>query len=138
MAEGTLMVTVAVFFFHVPLSGSVGLLYVSMAVYLLALLGIGLFISSLANTQQQAILGTFSFMVPMVLLSGFASPIENMPDWLQYVTLANPVRHFMVIVKGLFLKAMPSGEVLRNLWPLVLIAAATLTGSTRLFRRRAG
>src|SRR5271157_930751 len=138
MAEGTLMVTVAVFFFHVPLTGSVALLYASMAVYLLAILGIGLFISSLANTQQQAILGTFSFMVPMMLLSGFASPIENMPDWLQYVTLANPVRHFMVIVKGIFLKAMPAGDVLSSLWPLVLIAVATLTGSTRLFRWRAG
>ena len=138
MAEGTLMVTVAVSFFHVPLTGSVALLYASMAVYLLAILGIGLFISSLANTQQQAILGTFSFMVPMMLLSGFASPVENMPDWLQYVTLANPVRHFMVIVKGVFLKAMPAGDVLNSLWPLVLIAAATLTGSTRLFRRRAG
>ena len=138
MAEGTLMVTVAVAFFHVPLTGSVALLYASMAMYLLAILGIGLFISSLANTQQQAILGTFSFMVPMMLLSGFASPIENMPDWLQYVTLANPVRHFMVIVKGIFLKAMPAGDVLNSLWPLVLIAAATLTGSTRLFRRRAG
>jgi ABC-2 type transport system permease protein len=138
MAEGTLMVTVAVFFFHIPLTGSVALLYASMAVYLLAILGIGLFISSLANTQQQAILGTFSFMVPMMLLSGFASPIENMPDWLQYVTLANPVRHFMVIVKGVFLKAMPAGDVLSSLWPLVLIAAATLTASTRLFRRRAG
>ena len=121
-----------------PATGSVALLYASMAVYLLAILGIGLFISSLANTQQQAILGTFSFMVPMMLLSGFASPVENMPDWLQYVTLANPVRHFMVIVKGIFLKAMPAGDVLNSLWPLVLIAAATLTASTRLFRRRAG
>jgi ABC-2 type transport system permease protein len=138
MAEGTMMITVAVFFFRIPLTGSVALLYLSMAVYLLALLGIGLFISSVASTQQQAILGTFSFMVPMMLLSGFASPVENMPDWLQYLTLANPVRHFMVIVKGLFLKAMPAGDVLKSFWPLVLIAAATLTGSTRLFRRRAG
>ena len=138
IAEGTLMITVAVFFFQIPFTGSVALLYASMAVYLLAILGIGLFISSLASTQQQAILGTFSFMVPMMLLSGFASPVENMPDWLQYVTLANPVRHFMVIVKGLFLKAMPAGDVLNSLWPLVVIAAATLTASTRLFRRRAG
>ncbi len=138
IAEGTLMITVAVFYFHIPLTGSVALLYSSMAVYLLALLGIGLFISSLASTQQQAILGTFAFMVPMMLLSGFASPVENMPDWLQYLTLANPIRHFMVIVKGVFLKAMPVGDVLNNFWPLILIAAATLTASTRLFRRRAG
>ena len=138
IAEGTLMVTVAVLFFRIPLTGSVALLYASMAVYLIALLGIGLFISSLAKTQQQAILGAFSFMVPMMLLSGFASPVENMPDWLQYLTLANPVRHFMVIVKGIFLKAMPADDVLNSLWPLMLIAAATLTASTRLFRWRAG
>ncbi len=138
MAEGTLMVAVAVLFFRIPLTGSVALLYASMAVYLVALLGIGLFISSLAKTQQQAILGTFSFMVPMMLLSGFASPVENMPDWLQYVTLANPVRHFMVIVKGIFLKAMSADDVLNGLWPLMLIAAATLTASARLFRWRAG
>jgi ABC-2 type transport system permease protein len=138
IAEGTLMINVAVFFFRIPLTGSVVVLYASMAVYLLALLGIGLFISSLASTQQQAILGTFSFMVPMMLLSGFASPIENMPDWLQYLTLANPVRHFTVIVKGVFLKEMPFGDVLKSFWPLVLIAGATLTGSIRLFRRRAG
>jgi ABC-2 type transport system permease protein len=138
IAEGTLMTSVAVFFFHIPLSGSVALLYASMAVYLLAMLGVGLFISTLANTQQQAILGTFSFMVPMMLLSGFASPIENMPDWLQFATLANPVRHFMVIVKGVFLKALPARDVLASLWPLVLIATVTLTGSTFFFRRRAG
>ncbi len=138
IAEGTLMLNVAIFLFRVPFHGSIALLYVSMSVYLLALLGLGLFVSSLAWTQQQAILGTFSLMVPMMLLSGFASPVENMPDWLQIVTLANPVRHFIVIVKGLFLKAMPLSDVLNSLWPLMLIAATTLVGSTRLFRRRAG
>jgi ABC-2 type transport system permease protein len=138
IAEGTLMVSVAVFLFRVPFTGSLILLYLAMSVYLLALLGLGLFISSLAWTQQQAILGTFSLMVPMMLLSGFASPVENMPDWLQVVTLANPVRHFIVIVKGLFLKAMPLSDVVNSLWPLMLIATATLVGSTRLFRRRAG
>lgn len=138
IAEGTLMLNVAVFLFRVPFTGSIALLYMSMSVYLLALLGLGLFVSSLAWTQQQAILGTFSLMVPMMLLSGFASPVENMPDWLQVVTLANPVRHFIVIVKGLFLKAMPLSDVLNSLWPLAVIAAVTLAGSTRLFRRRAG
>ena len=106
-----------------------------MARFLLAVIGIGLFISSLARTQQQAILGTFACMVPMMLLSGFASPVENMPDWLQTVTLANPVRHFMVIVKGVFLKAMPA-DVLHSLWPLLVIALVTLSAATWLFRRR--
>jgi ABC-2 type transport system permease protein len=136
LAEGTLMVLVATFFFRIPLTGSVALLYASMSLYLLAVIGIGLFISSLARTQQQAILGTFAFMVPMILLSGFASPVENMPDWLQAVTLANPARHFIVIVKGMFLKAMPAADVLQSLWPLFVIAAVTLSAATWLFRRR--
>jgi ABC-2 type transport system permease protein len=137
MAEGTVMVVAAVFLFHIPLSGSLILLYAGMAAFLLAVIGVGLFVSSLAKTQQQAILGAFSCMVPMTLLSGFASPIENMPDWLQFLTLANPYRYFIVIVKGLFLKSLPLGDVLNNLWPLTVIAAVTLSASTRLFRRRA-
>ena len=137
MAEGTVMVVAAVFIFRVPLSGSLVLLYAGMAAFLLAVIGVGLFVSSLAKTQQQAILGAFSCMVPMTLLSGFASPIENMPDWMQSLTLANPYRYFIVIVKGVFLKSLPLGDVLSNLWPLALIAAVTLSASTRLFRRRA-
>jgi ABC-2 type transport system permease protein len=107
-----------------------------MVVYLGAVIGVGLFVSSLAKTQQQAILGAFVFMVPAMLLSGFASPIENMPDWLQTVTLANPIRHFMVIAKGVFLKDMPAADVARSLVPLVLIAAVTLSAASWLFRRR--
>jgi ABC-2 type transport system permease protein len=136
IAEASGMVLVGVLVFQVPLTGSLGLLYLGMVVYLGAVIGIGLFVSSLAKTQQQAILGAFVFMVPAILLSGFASPIENMPDWLQTLTLANPVRHFMVISKGVFLKNMPAVEVVRNLLPLVLIAAVTLSAASWLFRRR--
>jgi ABC-2 type transport system permease protein len=136
LGEGTLVLAVATLYFRVPLTGSLWLLYAAMTAYLLAVVGIGLFISSLALTQQQAILGTFACMVPMVLLSGFASPVENMPDWLQTATLANPLRHFIVIVKGVFLKAMPAASVLHNLWPLVVLAVLTLSAATWLFRRR--
>jgi ABC-2 type transport system permease protein len=135
-AQATAMVLVGVFVFGVPFRGSVALLYVAMIVYLLAVIGVGLFVSSLARTQQQAILYSFMFMVPAMLLSGFASPIENMPDWLQTLTMANPVRHFMVIVKGLFLKELPAVEVARNLVPLAVIAAVTLSAASWLFRRR--
>jgi ABC-2 type transport system permease protein len=136
LGEGTLVVAVATLYFRVPLTGSVALLYAAMTAYLLAVVGVGLFISSLALTQQQAILGTFACMVPQVLLSGFASPVENMPDWLQTATLANPVRHFIVIVKGVFLKAMPLEDVLESLWPLMILAIVTLSAATWLFRRR--
>jgi ABC-2 type transport system permease protein len=136
LGEASGMVLIGVLVFRVPLTGSLALLYLSMVIYLAAVIGIGLFVSSLAKTQQQAILGAFVFMVPAILLSGFASPIENMPGWLQTVTLANPVRHFMVIAKGVFLKNMPAAEVARNLLPLLVIATATLSASSWLFRRR--
>ena len=138
VAEATIMTLVGMFLFDVPFRGSVGLFYLSMVVYLAAVIGIGLFISSLARTQQQANLGAFVFMVPAILLSGFANPIENMPTWLQWITLANPVRHFMTVVRGVFLKRISAGEVLDNTWPLVVIAVVTLTAATWLFRRRAG
>lgn len=136
VAEASGMVLVGTLVVGVPLTGSLGLLYLGMVVYLGAVIGVGLFVSSLAKTQQQAILGAFVFMVPAILLSGFASPVENMPDWLQTLTLANPVRHFMVIAKGVFLKDMPAAEVARNLLPLAVIAATTLTAASWLFRRR--
>jgi drug efflux transport system permease protein len=87
-------------------------------------------------TQQQAILGAFLFMVPAILLSGFATPIENMPGWLQPVTLVNPLRYFLVIVRGVFLKDLPLREVVSNTVPLALIAVATLSTAAWLFRRR--
>ena len=87
-------------------------------------------------TQQQAILGAFTFMVPATLLSGFATPIENMPDWLQPVTYVNPLRYFLVVVKGVFLKDIPLSEVLHNTVPLALIALFTLSAAAWLFRSR--
>ena len=76
--------------------------------------------------------------MPGVLLSGFPSPVENMPLWLQYVDWFNPLRHFIVIVKGVFLKDVGTAVLLRSLWPLLLIATATLGAANWLFRRRLG
>ena len=136
IAQATGMVLMGVFLFRVPFHGSILLLYGSLVVYLFAVIGVGLFVSSLAKTQQQAILGTFVFMVPAMLLSGFASPIENMPDWLQYLTLANPIRYFIVIVKGIFLKDVPASIVAENVWPMAVIALVTLSSAALLFRHR--
>lgn len=136
LLEATIIVVAALLWFRVPLLGSVLLLYGSLTVFLLAIIGVGLFISSLAATQQQAILGAFLFVVPSVVLSGFATPIENMPQWLQIVTLANPIRHFLVIVQGLFLKDLPAAVVLANLWPIAVIATVSLSAAVLLFRRR--
>lgn len=132
----TLFVAMAVLWFGVPLRGSLLLFYVAIFFYLLALIGIGLFISSLCATQQQAILGSFLFMIPATLMSGFATPVDNMPVWLQYVSLGDPLRWFIIIVRGLFLKGLPLEIMLRATLPLALIALVTLSAAAWLFRRR--
>lgn len=136
MLEGTFIVVVGVFIYQIPFHGSVLLLYLSMFVFVSSIVGVGLFISSLSQTQQQAVLGTFVFMSPSIVLSGFATPIENMPDWLQPVTFLVPLRYYLVIAKGTFLKGLPAHIVLHNVWPMAVIAVGTLTGSVWFFRRR--
>jgi ABC-2 type transport system permease protein len=135
MVQATAFILVTVFFFEVPLRGSLGLLYLGVFFFLASAVGVGLFISSLAETQQQAFLGTFLFASPAILLSGFATPIENMPGWLQTVTLINPLRHVIVILRGVFLRGMPSADVMANIVPLMLIALVTMTVAAWLFRR---
>ena len=134
--DGTLILTIGIFVFRIPFNGSLPALYISMFFFIAAIIGIGLFISALARTQQQAFLGTFAFAVPAVLLSGFATPIDNMPDWLQPVTLLDPLRHFMSVVRGIFLKALPPDFVFANTWPMAVIAVVTLSAAALLFRRR--
>jgi ABC-2 type transport system permease protein len=134
--EGTLILAVGVFLFQVPFTGSILTLWFSLFIFVCCIVGVGLFISSLCSTQQQAILGTFVFMGPSVLLSGFATPIENMPNWLQPFTYIIPLRYMLIISKGIFLKAMPLNIVLNNVWPMLLISFFTLSGASFLFRRR--
>jgi ABC-2 type transport system permease protein len=136
MAEGTLVIIAGVFVFQIPFTGSLPLLYFSMFVFVCSIVGVGLFISSLCSTQQQAILGTFVFMSPAVSLSGFATPVENMPVWLQYLTVVIPLRYFLVIAKGTFLKAIPASVVFNNTWQMAILAVITLSAATWLFRKR--
>lgn len=134
--EGSIILVVGVGVFQVPFTGSLLLFYSSLVVFICCIVGVGLFISSLCSTQQQASLGTFIFMSPSILLSGFATPIENMPLWLQPVTYFNPLRYMLVICKGVYLKAMPLSIVLENVWPMAIIALFTLSAASFLFRRR--
>jgi ABC-2 type transport system permease protein len=136
MVEGTVILIAALTIFHVPFVGSPLLLYISMFVFIVSLVGLGLFISSLCQTQQQAILGVFVFLAPAVILSGYATPIDNMPPWLQKITLLNPLRYFIYIVRGLMLRGIGWELVLQNLWPMLLIAFFTLTAAEKLFRKR--
>jgi len=134
-----ILVTVfGVLVFDIPIRGSLLLLPLSTAIYLLSILGVGLMISTVAKTQQQALMSTFLFYMPAVLLSGFMFPIENMPDFFQYLTYANPLRYFLIIIRGLFLK----GNGIDILWPqmaaLLVIGVAVIAYSTLRFRKRLG
>ena len=133
-----IMTWIVVVFFHLPFAGSFVLFMVSILISLLAIIGVGLFISSICNTQQQAILSAMTFMMPSVLLSGFISPIEDMPLCLQYLTWLNPVRFFMVLSRGIILKAMGFEDVIINLIPLIIISSITLTLASRTFKRKLG
>lgn len=138
VVQATVIVLGGVLAYRIPFQGSFLFLYGSMIFYIIALAGFGLLISSICQTQQQAFLGVFSFMMPAVLLSGFISPVENMPEWLQALTWFNPLRHFIVIVKGVFLKDMSTLAVASNAWPLLVIGALTLVSANFVFRRRLG
>lgn len=133
---GMIMLLSAHFIFGIPFTGSATLLAASLLLFILSIVGIGLMISSVCNTQQQAILGTFSVGVPAVLMSGFATPIENMPKPLQILAEAIPLKHFLIIVQGSFLKALPPAEVLNNAWPLAIIFAVTFSIAVRFVGRR--
>jgi len=133
-----LVTLVGVIWFDVPIRGSIPLLVLATAVYLLSVLGFGLFISTISRTQQQAMMATFLFFVPAILLSGLMFPIENMPAAIQYITYLNPLRYFLVIIRGIFLK----GTGMTILWPqflaLFLLGASVVATSSLRFKKRLG
>ena len=138
LVDVLLVVLVALLWFEVPLRGSFVLLLAMCVVYLLTTLGLGLFVSTISSTQQQAMMtASFFFLIPMVFLSGFVFPIENMPAVIQPVTYLIPLRYFLVILRGIFLK----GVGLEILWPdalallgwgIGILVLATLRSSKRL------
>ena len=138
VASSAVMLAFAALLLSVPIRGNLGVLLLTMTIYLSAIIGIGLFISSLVRTQQQAFIGMFIYLVPAVLLSGYATPVANMPGWLQVVAETGPITHFIVISKGIFLKDMPLSDIWTHTWPLLLNAAFTLSAGAWFFRRRMG
>ena len=135
VGQGTIVALAARFLYQVPFGGSTTLLMAGMVCYGLALAGIGLFVSSLCSTQQQAFLGVFSFMVPAVILSGYVSPIENMPLLFQWLAAVDPLSHFILLLKGVFLKDLGWSAAWPLLWPLLAIAGVTLSLALAMFRR---
>ncbi|MBX3609607.1 MAG: ABC transporter permease [Hydrogenophaga sp.] len=135
---GCVMVGAGVLGFGIPFTGSFVLLLACLALFILSVVGVGLMISAVSSTQQQAILGTFAVAVPMVLMSGFATPVENMPTVLQWLAEAIPLKHFLIILHGSFLKGMTAAQAWPHAWPMLLIAAVGLTVAARFVRSKLG
>ena len=133
---GLFMVFAALTFFGVPFTGNFFLLLLSLFVHVYAVIGLGLIISAFSQTQQQAILGVFTIMVPMVLMSGFATPYENMPQFLQDIALSIPNLYTLRIVQGLFLKGQGFMDVLPSLMSLMIIGTLSLTASYFIVRNK--
>lgn len=135
IADVILVTVVGVFWFEVPICGNLALLFVATGFYLMTTLGVGLLISTVSDTQQQAMMSTFFFYFPAVLLSGFMFPIANMPELVQWLTYLNPLRYFLVIVRGIFLKG--TGPLI--LWPqmaaLVVMGLITLWFAAKRFKK---
>jgi ABC-2 type transport system permease protein len=136
LVQGTLILLIATLWFRVPLLGSLAALYTGLALFLMSGVGVGLLISSLAVTQQQGLLGAFLFMVPAVILSGFATPIANMPEAVQTITLIDPLRYFLVILRKVFLEGAGFDILIPQLWPMALIGIAALAFAGWMFRHR--
>jgi len=134
--EASFIVLVALFWFDIPLQGSLLALYLGLWVFLLSAVGVGLMLSSLAVTQQQALLGAFMFLVPAVILSGFATPIANMSPAVQYLTFLNPLRYFMVVLRAVFLEGATPAALWPQYWPMAAIGLVSMSCAAWLFRRR--
>jgi ABC-2 type transport system permease protein len=136
IVQATLILLVATLWFEVPFLGSLPAFYAGLAVFLLSGVGVGLLISALSATQQQGLLGAFLFMVPAVILSGFATPIANMPDAVQTITLIDPLRYFLVVLRKVFLEGAGFGLLVDQFWPMSAIGVASLVLAGWLFRHR--
>jgi len=123
--------------FNIPVRGSTTFLFVATTIYVLSLLGLGLFVSTISKTQQQAMmLAIFAIMLPMVYLSGFAFPIENMPKSIQYVTYLIPLRYFITIIRGIILKGIGFSQLWVETTVLLLMGIAILLLSSLRFKRK--
>lgn len=125
--------------FNIPVKGNIGFLFFSSFIYVLSTLGLGILVSTISKTQQQAMmLAIFVVMMPMVFLSGFAFPIENMPEVIQWLTYVVPLRYFMTIIRGIILKGIGLAELWTELFALLVIGVFVLVLSIRIFRKRLG
>jgi len=136
LLDVVMIALIGIFWFEVPFRGNPIILLLGTVLFLMSSVGIGLFLSTISSTQQQAQISAFFVGQPAFILSGFAFPLENMPQWLQYITYINPLRYFLIIIRGVFLK----GIGLDILWPqflaLVILGGLTILLSSLRFQKR--
>ena len=138
LAQVTLITAVGALWFGVPVRGSIVFLFLCTLVYLLTTLGAGLFLSTVCSTQQEAMMSVFLFNFPATLLSGFAYPIANMPQVIQYLTYLNPQRYYLTIIRYIFLKGVGIEVLWPQILPLLAIGISVITLSMLRFRKRLG
>jgi pyoluteorin transport system permease protein len=136
IVQATTILLVAQLWFRIPFAGSFVTLYTGLSLFLLAAVGIGLLVSSIAATMQQAMLFSFVLVMPFTLLSGLTTPISSMPRVLQKITLVNPLRYAIDIVQRVYLEGAGLSLLLPDLWPLAAIAAVALVAAAWMFRHR--
>ena len=136
LAQCLIMTLIVIYGFGIHPMGSLPVLFMGLTVFLIAMIGVALFISSLVSNQQQAMMGIMVCMMPTMMLSGFSSPVQNMPDWLQPLAGINPLTHMLVIVRGVFLRDMPFWLVADRIWPMAVMALLTITAAAWMFRRK--
>ncbi len=135
LLEANIVLLAALFLFGVPFKGDLPLFEATLTVFSLAGVAVGLAISAFTNTQQQAILGVFIYAAPAIVISGYASPIENMPLILQWVSKFDPITYMLVISRGMFLTNLPPSVIWAQSWPMALIAIVLLGLATQAVRR---
>jgi ABC-2 type transport system permease protein len=133
--QSAIILLAAKFVFNVPLVGSLFLLAFALSIYIVANLAVGYTFSTLAQNQLQAMQMTMFFLLPAILLSGFAFPFAGMPRWAQYIGEVLPATHFLRIVRGILLKANELPEIWPNLWPLFIFTVAAMAIALFRFRR---
>jgi ABC-2 type transport system permease protein len=131
-----LIALLGIFWFQVPINGNPLVLLLGAVLYLLSTLGMGLFLSTISSTQQQSMLMSFFFTMPAILLSGFTFPIASMPEWIQYLTYLNPLRYFLIVIRGVFLRGSGVVDLLPQLAAMAVLGTAMMGLSALRFKKR--
>ena len=138
MIDVSIVLIAAVFWFEIPVRGSIPLLFALSLLFLFSTLGIGLLVSTFCRSQQQAMITAFFMIMPMMLLSGFIFPIANMPMLIQYSTYLMPIRYFLIIIRGIILKGVGAAVLADQIYPLAAIGFAMVVICMLRFRKRLG